>query len=461
MGGKLSESGGFFSADSGDMSNPDYLDSGEALGLVDKMGEAWTFNIITGLNATGAIWAAQRLPSNAVHVNANDLTIGALDLSDSDNFLASQGILDVARSTGWGVFVPSPTGPRLHFSRTFAAPANVYINRQYVTRRLWRVYSLIAPSQAWDSHSDSFPIAVVPDKKLSLDDVFNILRDYYQGTDFDLSKGLAAGPFGNPMRYDTSGETNFTSGYWERAIAIDRGLFSFVAMSRPYLPDFIGSAVWYGWDWTVGTAFHPLYVSSPELPDGYDVWGRQSKYEPKSSWRVFNFLNNWSLLRFDLMSHDIRAEAEKWEKMAFEMARNAESLALTTASASVLQEYSIKHARALVSAWWELSFRLIAMYSNNYKLTGEGSQDWLELGYPDWWLNATEFVAYPHGDELALPLKSELVYRCAPEQTAQLRESLTMSSTSEITLTTLWGALPCLCFNLCCNTVLLPPDCAG
>ncbi len=100
-----------------------------------------------------------------------------------------------------------------------------------------------------------------------------------------MTKGIAAGPFGNPYRYDTGSETSFVNGSWERAISIDRGLFSFVSMSRPFLPDVIGAAIWFGWDWPSGSVYHPIYCSQNTLPSGYDVYGKQSEFESKSSWR--------------------------------------------------------------------------------------------------------------------------------------------------------------------------------
>ena len=65
---------------------------GKALGLVDRYGEVWTFNIITGLGGKSAIWAAQQLDPRTVHVNANDLTIRELDLEDTERFKAFLGI---------------------------------------------------------------------------------------------------------------------------------------------------------------------------------------------------------------------------------------------------------------------------------------------------------------------------------------------------------------------------------
>ena len=32
-------------------------------------------------------------------------------------------------------------------------------------------------------------------------DIIRILRDHYEGTAYDLTKGIAAGPYGNPNRY--------------------------------------------------------------------------------------------------------------------------------------------------------------------------------------------------------------------------------------------------------------------
>jgi hypothetical protein len=38
-------------------------------------------------------------------------------------------------------------------------------------------------------------------------DIFAIHRDNYEGTEFDLTKGLAAGPFGDPNRFEGQAES--------------------------------------------------------------------------------------------------------------------------------------------------------------------------------------------------------------------------------------------------------------
>ena len=46
--------------------------------------------------------------------------------------------------------------------------------------------------------SQPYPFSVKPDHKLSVADVFALMRDHFEGTDFDMTKGLDAGPFGSP-----------------------------------------------------------------------------------------------------------------------------------------------------------------------------------------------------------------------------------------------------------------------
>jgi len=408
--GELAVDFGFYSDDSGDKADPDYLDAGEALGIVDRYGEVWTFNIITGVGGKSAIWGAQQLDPRTVHVNANDLTIRHMDLSKPDLFLASPDIMAIAEKQGW--YDPQRDGPQLDFWNAFAMHSIQQGKRQYVWRRQWRVYSKVAPSQNFSPLDTSFPVGVIPDKKLAVSDIFDLLRDYYKDTPYDLRKGVAAGPFGSPIRYDTASETKYTNGSWERAISIDRGLFSFVAMSRPHLPDVIGASVWFGWDWPSGSVFHPLYVSQSKLPKGYDTIGAQSVFEWGSAWRPFNAINNWSLLRFDVMSKEISRNIAKWETVGFALASKWEAAALALgpdeeAQIKLLTDGANSHAEAIVEAWWELLWSMMAKYANNYILNGEGpaqNKDWIEMGYPDWWLNITEYVAYPK--LLTLPLKS-------------------------------------------------------
>lgn len=59
-------------------------------------------------------------------------------------------------------------------------------------------------------------------------------RDHYEGTKYDLTEGLASGPFGSPVRYDKGEET--TIGYFERPIGLFRTDHSYINVSHKTLP---------------------------------------------------------------------------------------------------------------------------------------------------------------------------------------------------------------------------------
>ncbi len=64
----------------------------------------------------------------------------------------------------------------------------------------------------------------------------DLLRDYYQGTPYDMTHGLGAGPFQAPVRWDSPIKN--IQGGWERPFSMYRTLFSFVLQSRHHLlPD--------------------------------------------------------------------------------------------------------------------------------------------------------------------------------------------------------------------------------
>ena len=80
------------------------------------------------------------------------------------------------------------------------------------TRRMWRVFTLAAPSLKkvlspftnglatfgyGEDLSQPYPFSVKVDKPLALQDIFNMNRDQFEGTLFDLTNGIDAGIINN------------------------------------------------------------------------------------------------------------------------------------------------------------------------------------------------------------------------------------------------------------------------
>jgi dipeptidase len=214
-------------------------EGGEALTVVDPY-EAWMFHILPDDTGAQAIWVAQRIPDDHVTICANSFVIREVD-PHSDDFMFSSNLWSAAKRLGWW----DESMGKLDFLKTYA-PQRYHPN--YSTKRVWRVFDLAAPSLKLpfnsDNWGDSYPFSVKVDKKLSYLDVFNFSRDLYEGTPFDLTKGTAGGPYGDPNRWDPGAWGNMTildtmQGEFPRAISIFRTSYSILNQARRHVPDFL------------------------------------------------------------------------------------------------------------------------------------------------------------------------------------------------------------------------------
>merc|ERR1711874_919060 len=140
--------------------------------------------------------------------------------------------------------------------------------------------------------------------------VMNVLRDHYEGTPYDLTKGLAAGPFGNPNR--GAAPPPGTLGIWERAIAMQRTSWSYVLEAKP-----AGRSIsWLGYDSPHGTAYLPFFGAAtrgaPESFHSHD--GYMSKFSTNVAWWAFNLVNQYTDLNFRLINTDVRKNAKQIEE---------------------------------------------------------------------------------------------------------------------------------------------------
>ena len=155
--------------------------------------EAWLFEIwgpgvfwTPDSGEPGAVWVAQRIPEGEVGVSANRSRIGAINLDDTDHFMASSNIYTLAQEYGWW---DPDSGEEFKVYETYGYKAH----SAYNSRREWRVLSLLAPSLNLDPEAERYPFSVKPDKPVTPQDLMRINRDVCRAPS-DLTAGLAAGP---------------------------------------------------------------------------------------------------------------------------------------------------------------------------------------------------------------------------------------------------------------------------
>jgi len=368
-----------------------YASTGESFSIGDKE-EAWILEMIgTGKGGHGAVWVAQRIPDGMICAHANMSRIGEFPLNDPANCLYSKNVISLAVDKG---FYNPKNGP-LNFSLVYNPPTEEQI--RYSARRVWSIFRRVAPSLNLSPDFSSsvkeakpYPLWIKPDNKLSVRDVMALHRDHYEGTVFDMTKDLTAGPFGapdrwRPINWESEGKT-YT---WERPISTQQVGFIFVSQSRSAVPDDIGGVFWFGMDNPYTNFFIPLYTTITEVPEAYTKGDIQS-FSRDSAWWTFNFVANYANLRYSDMIVDIQKVQKEIEDLEFGLQASIEQSALSLRSSNpqmipaFLTRYCVSTAQANLDRWWKLADFLITKYNDGYVQDEKG--DSREVGYPAPWL---------------------------------------------------------------------------
>ena len=387
-----------------------YRSTGESISFADTE-EAWIMEIIgMGPTGKGAVWVAVRVPDGYISAHANKARIGEFPLDDPENCIYSDNVISFAVEKGY--YNPD-SGQPFRFNEAYCPPTPS--NQRYADARVWSIFRRAAPSLnlSPDYHravenAEPYPLWIKPDEKISLSDVFSLMRDHYEGTDIDMTQGVDAGPYGTPYRWrPMQWEIDSIAYAWERPISTQQTGFSFVSQSRGWLPDPIGGVYWYGVDDTWFTCYTPLYCGINAIPKSYTI-GSLQKFSWDSAWWVFNFVSNYCNLKYSYMIQDIQKVQRAIENKYIEMQPLIEKTALDIHKdhpemlADYLTDYSVTHAEDVVVKWRELGEYLLTKYNDGYVKNDKGRPE--EGGYPESWLRA---VLRERPEQFKIPVKQD------------------------------------------------------
>jgi dipeptidase len=298
--------------------------------LVTDPREAWCFEI-PGFTRE---WVAQRIPDDEVCPHANRMRIGEVNLSDSERFMASPHLIKTAQDKGF--YNPGRDGV-FNFAKVYNDERSM--QGAFNRRREWRMLSLLRPSASWDPDALMYPFSVKPEKKISAKWwLQTIWRDNLEGTPYDKTKGLAAGPFGSPERPAIGGSN------YERSISIGEMSYSWVSQSRSWLPNGIGGVFWFGLDSSRSTCYTPFYVGISGVPQSYQR-GDYLKLSDQSAFWAYQRLDTLSLTRYRDIHKDIRSTLDSIEEEAFGAQGSVEK------KAAALFQINQQEARAFLTRY--------------------------------------------------------------------------------------------------------------
>ena len=281
-----------------------YGDSGECLTIADK-NEVWIFEVFgEGPKRVGGVWAAVRIPDDEIAVSANISRIGRLDLGDKDRYMASDNVFDVAKQLKlWD------GKSEFSFWRVYSGGNYMKETKNYSVREHF-IMDQLAPSLCLSDTIEELPLSVKPDKKVSVQQVMQLLGSYYEGTDKNLS-GRNRIP--NPKRRDKKGNlvenepdsiVSPASNPWMRpdeikiyysrgdsamknirTVSVSWCAYSTVLQLRSWLPDEVGGICWMALDNPGESPRFPIFSGTTELPKLLQVCGQHTDRDDAALWR--------------------------------------------------------------------------------------------------------------------------------------------------------------------------------
>ncbi|MDO5308978.1 MAG: C69 family dipeptidase [Planctomycetia bacterium] len=387
-----------------------YIDEGESISICDK-NEAWIFDICgTGStsaeNNQGSVWVALRVPDGEITAHANLARIGVFPKDDPENCLYSPNVESFAIEKG--LYDPNSGEP---FSYYKAYGINDVAAKRVCEKRVWSIFRRAAPSLNLSvdyaqgvEGAEPYPWSIKPDHKLTVAEIAALMRDHYDGTEYDMSEGVDAGPYGYAMRcrplyWEVDGEKYA----WERPISTQQTGLSVITRSTSNLPDVVGGLVWFGWDDTYTTCYTPIYACSTALPPS-TIIGTKTRFDIKTGWWTYNFVANYAYPRYKEMLPDIQAVQSELENYFYAaqgpIEKAATELALTNPELAIsfLTDYSIMQTEKARERWEQLANDLLVKFNDGYTRQPDGSYP--NVGYPEEWLRR---VIKESGDRFRLP----------------------------------------------------------
>jgi len=347
-----------------------YCSDGESFSIVDK-NEVWIMEMIgKGVGNKGAVWVAVRIPDDCIAAHANQSRIHRFPLNDKENCIYSNDVISFARSQGYFA------GKDSEFSFADAYNPLDWGGLRFCEARVWSFFNQYTDNgEKWIPYilgedPEPMPLYVKPNRKLSVKDLMTSMRDHYEGTPFDPTLDIAAGPFHSPYRFNPlTWEVDSVKYAFERPTSTQQTGFTFVGQMRNYLPDEIGGVLWFGVDDARFTVYTPMYACMTQTPECYRVGnGDFTHFSWTSAFWIHNWVANMAYARYNQMLTDTKPVQDKLENGYLTaqplIEQKAKELLQTGRNQAVafLTNYSAEVAQKALDEWKSLGEHLIVKY---------------------------------------------------------------------------------------------------
>lgn len=213
--------------------------------------EIWWLETIGGHH-----WMARRVPDDSYVVMPNQLGIDSFDFADAagaqENYMCSADLKEFVDKYHLDLSLDGEFNPRDAFG------SHDDSDHVYNTPRAWFMLRYLNPNTwAWDGpdadytpRSDDLPWCMVPERKVTPEDVKYLLSSHYQGTPYDP--------------YAAYGDQKSKGAY--RSIGINRNDFMALIQMRPDVPRDFRTVEWIAYASNAFNTMVPFYANVDTTP---------------------------------------------------------------------------------------------------------------------------------------------------------------------------------------------------
>lgn len=222
--------------------------------------EIWWMETIGGHH-----WIARRVPDDAYAVIPNQLGLDNFDLEDAltekKNYMCSADMREFICKNHLDLSLKGCLNPRDAFGSRSDS------DHVYNTPRAWfmlryfnpRTIEWDGPNPDYTPTSDDLPWCMVPERKITPEDIKYVLSSHYQGTPYDP--------------YDSRGDKSTKGKY--RTIGINRNNFLALVQMRPYLPEEYRVLKWLAFASNAFNVMVPFYANVSKVPNYLSNIGKE------------------------------------------------------------------------------------------------------------------------------------------------------------------------------------------
>ena len=391
-----------------------YASEGESFSIGDP-NEVWIMDLIgKGPGNKGANWVAVRVPDNAICAHANQARITTLpqgkakltkeqkrlqkklncvchgDWMWDKDMIAFAREKELFKGEDKDFSFQAAFNP-FDFSGLYVCEARVWSFFRHFSDDMDRYFDYATGKTFRDTkgayEGEHMPLWIIPNRKVSVQDMKECMRDEYQGTPLDITQGTDAGPWNSKLRYGGLGFKCAVNGtdtlqYWyERPTATQQTAWSYVSQMRSYNRYGI---FWFGVDDAACSCYTPMYCCINHVPECFaEGNGDSYTFSPTSAWWTFNMVANWAYTKYSRMYPHISEKQQIWDdKFNTQIAGVDEQAAnLNDEEArAFLTNYSCSQAENLVADWQKLYLYLITKFIDGQERKEENG-DWKRNKY--------------------------------------------------------------------------------